>query len=188
MSIIFWSGGKDSYLALNYYLKSAKDKPVLLTTYEESTEIVPYQNIEIETIKNQAEALGLPFLPIALPTRATNKQYITSIYEAIQKTEHEKLIFGDWHLEDIRIWREQEFGQSGLGYDCQFPIWEKPFEELLSHLETSSISISISGVDTLSKGFITIGETYDRTFVEKLPDHIDPMGENGEFHTVVEFE
>lgn len=187
MSIVFWSGGKDSYLALNYYLESASDSPTLLTTYEESSGIVPYQNIKIETIKNQAKTLGLPILAIALPERASNDQYVTSIAKAIQYTDNEGLIFGDWHLEDIRMWREQQFGKNGLGYTCLFPIWKKPLGELLSHLKNIPASVSISGVDTLSEGFISIGETYDQTFVEKLPDHIDPMGENGEFHTVIRF-
>ena len=188
MSIVFWSGGKDSYLALKYYLKSAKDRPTLLTTYENSTGLVPYQNIEIETIKNQAETLGLPILPIGIPTRATNEQYLTTVSKAIQDTKHDRLVFGDWHLEDIRMWREQQFGDSGLGYNCHFPIWKKPFEELLSFLETLPVNISISGVDILSEGFVKIGETYNRAFVEKLPDRIDPMGENGEFHTIVAFD
>ena len=27
------------------------------------------------------------------------------------------------------------------------------------------------------------GHEYDKTFLEQIPDHIDPCGENGEFHS-----
>jgi diphthamide synthase (EF-2-diphthine--ammonia ligase) len=96
------------------------------------------------------------------------------------------LIFGDWHLQDIREWREQVFGE--MGYRCLFPIWGKSLHDLLPVLLLKPVQIKISAVKEEFQQYIKVGETYDQAFVRTLPTEIDPMGENGEFHTEVMFE
>ncbi|CAN0540164.1 unnamed protein product, partial [Ectocarpus sp. 8 AP-2014] len=41
------------------------------------------------------------------------------------------LAFGDLHLQELKSWREDVF--SGA-YPCEFPLFEVPYEELLSRL------------------------------------------------------
>jgi diphthamide synthase (EF-2-diphthine--ammonia ligase) len=66
-----------------------------------------------------------------------------------------------------------------------FPIWEKPIEELIELIESEQVEIRIRSVDSNFDRFINKGALYDRRFVKNLPENIDPMGENGEFHTEV---
>lgn len=188
MDILFWSGGKDSYLALEIYRREYRKRPLkLLTTFEEEREIVPYQNIPVENIKKQAEELKLELILVPLPKNCPNEEYLKRVEEAFeeQKEPVERLIFGDWRLADIREWREKEFGRRG--YECLFPIWERNIHDLLSILILKPVEIRISSVGEDFEKYIRVGETYDLGFVRTLPEEIDPMGENGEFHTEVIF-
>lgn len=191
MDILFWSGGKDSYLALQFYRKSHSGESLkLLTTYDESRDIVPHQRIELEDIEGQAKALGLDLLTVPLPPDCPNDIYLERLEDTFDQLEQpvEHLVFGDWKLEDIREWREKVFGD--MGYHCLFPIWQKSLDELLPELLFKPVEIKISAVREEFASLIRVGESYDQSFVAQLrhlPEDIDPMGENGEFHTRIEF-
>lgn len=186
MDVLFWSGGKDAYLALEFYRREYPDKPlVLLTTYEKSSGIVPHQRIPMEIIKEQAEKLGMELHLVPLPENCPNDVYLDAIEKELDGIEEqiENLVFGDWKLEDIRQWREEEFRK--MGYQCLFPIWEKNLHELLPILTLKPVEVTISAVQDKYKEYIKVGEAYNQRFVQQLPPDIDPMGENGEFHTKV---
>jgi uncharacterized protein (TIGR00290 family) len=191
MDILFWSGGKDAYLALHFYRESNPRADItLLTTYDESDNIVPHQNIQLEHIKKQAAQLGLELIPVALPPECPNDIYLEHVYYALESIDGDidHLIFGDWYLQDIREWREKVFRE--LGYDCLFPIWEKSIHDLLPVLLFQPIEVEISAVKEEFQSLIRIGETFDQSLViqlQHLPEDIDPMGEKGEFHTKVIF-
>lgn len=189
MDILFWSGGKDSYLALEFYRQQfGRERPLkLLTTFEEEREIVPHQNIPVKNIKKQAEKLKLELILVPLPKNCPNDLYLDNIQQALDGQEEsvERLVFGDWRLEDIREWREREFGE--MGYECLFPIWGKSLNDLLPVLILKPVEITISAVKKEFEQYIRVSETYDQAFVRTLPEEIDPMGENGEFHTEVIF-
>ena len=186
MDILFWSGGKDSYLALEFYRREYEQNELkLLTTYNEDTAVVPHQNIALEDIEEQAKNLGLDLISVPLPEDCPNDIYLQRIEEALEACGQpiESLVFGDWKLEDIRQWREKEFGK--MGYNCLFPIWKKDLNELMPVLLLKPVEITISAVKEEYKDLIAVGEAYNQHFVRQLPDEIDPMGENGEFHTKV---
>lgn len=187
MDILFWSGGKDAYLALEFYRRTtSSDSLKLLTSYRESDEKVPHQNIEIDHIKEQAKHLDLELIAVPLPDQCPNDQYLSKINEFLSKEDSvDHLIFGDWHLQDIRQWREDSFGS--MGYDCLFPIWKKSINKLLPVLILKPVEITISAVKKEYEKYIAVGETYDQRFVRQLPEEIDPLGENGEFHTKLTF-
>jgi diphthamide synthase (EF-2-diphthine--ammonia ligase) len=188
MDILFWSGGKDAYLALEFYRQQNPETKIkLLTTFEGKSEIVPHQNIPIENIKKQAETLNLNLSLIPLPKNCPNNLYLKKVSKALnhQSKPVEHLLFGDWYLQDIREWREEQFNE--LGYECRFPIWKESLHNLLPILLLKPVEIHISAVDDKFKKYIRIGERYNQHFVQQLPKEIDPMGENGEFHTEVVF-
>lgn len=188
MDILFWSGGKDAWLALEFYRQHHPDQHLkLLTTYRKTDEIVPHQNIETSHIKKQADHLGLDLLLIPLPGECPNDKYLNEVGKALKKEPNDigHLIFGDWHLQDIRDWREEAFGE--MGYRCLFPIWEKSLHDLLPVITLKPVEITISAVKEEFKKFIRVGEVYNQRFVHQLPEEIDPMGEKGEFHTKVMF-
>ena len=182
-SVLFWSGGKDSYLALSFLRKNGKTDPILLTTYNEENNIVPIQNISLTDIQNQATHLALDLLPVPLPHKCNNEEYVRRITAALSVHSRSvcELIFGDLWIEDIRQWRENVFRTAG--FSCLFPLWHIPYEKLLQELWKSPVSIQISSVDPDFKSVISPGQRYDQSFVRNLPDTIDVMGEKGEFHT-----
>jgi len=186
MDVLFWSGGKDAYLALEFYRREYPDRSLsLLTTYDKSSGMVPHQRIPIDTIKEQAKKLGMELHLVPLPKNCPNDVYLDAIEKKLDGTDEliESLVFGDWKLVDIREWREKQFGQ--MGYQCLFPIWEKSLHDLLPILTLKPVEVTISAVEDRYRKYIRVGESYNQQFVRQLPAQIDPMGENGEFHTKV---
>lgn len=188
MDILFWSGGKDSYLALQFFLEKYETQNLkLLITFDEEKEMVPHQKLSLATIKDQARSLELDLITIPLPIDCPNNTYLEKIETTLGKEQEEirYLIFGDWHLEDIRSWREEVFG--AMGYKCLFPIWQKNLNELLPTLLFKPVEIRISAISEEYQQYIKVGELYNQQLIRQLPETIDPMGENGEFHTKVVF-
>lgn len=190
MNILFWSGGKDAYLALHFFRESHPEADVkLLTTFNESSEVVPHQNIPLAEIKEQAKFLNLEILLVALPPECPNDTYLERVADKLSQIDQpiENLVFGDWHLEDIKQWRQDVFGE--MGYSCVFPIWQKELNELLPILLLKPVEIKISAVSDEFQSLLKVGELFDQKLVMQLQrlNGIDPMGENGEFHTKVVF-
>ncbi|MEX0779891.1 MAG: hypothetical protein WD491_03935 [Balneolales bacterium] len=182
--VLFWSGGKDAFLALTEI--DGKAAVTLLTTFNEKTQAVPHQEIPLYVIKEQARQLNLKLLAVPLPDQCPNELYLTKLEQALKKiTSKPKLVFGDLRLANIRTWREQVF--HNMGYECRFPIWNKPYPELLAKLWRQPVEIHISAVTPPYQNVLKPGMKYDGQLVKNLPPNIDPLGENGEFHTVISF-
>lgn len=208
--VMFWSGGKDSFLALSYlyasYSQQGKPMPqvVLLTTIDPETNGVPIQNIDVQTVAAQAEALELPIFMVSVGLGAAYASCVCSaLLELPTKLKLDSitaLAFGDLHLQDIREWREATFAKD---YSLLFPIWKKDYRgELLPALDAlcqrSGARLFYSNVDTdrvqIPSGDandVKIGSAYDWKSVEALngarDTPVDLMGECGEFHTCVKF-
>jgi diphthamide synthase (EF-2-diphthine--ammonia ligase) len=185
---LFWSGGKDSLLALRAWQQAGHPPPILVTTYDDESEMVPYQEIPISRIYRQALHLELPLVAIPLSHPVDNKTYLSTlnvefISAPFRVTE---AIFGDLYLDDIRNWREAEFQK--LGITSHFPIWHKTADELFDMLEREPVKIVIRYVSEPYRDYIRPGMPFNRAFAESLPPHIDPFGEKGEFHTEVIFQ
>lgn len=205
--VMFWSGGKDSFLALSHLYASfadAKDtkqmpQVVLLTTIDPDTNAVPVQNIDIQTIVAQAEALELPLYLVAV---GLGGEYSAKVEAALQelpgklkRDEIATLVFGDLHLEDIRAWREQAFSTE---YNLAFPVWKKDYatellpalERLCEHTGASITYSTIDSQDLKQRGWKT-GDEYKWREIAALNEReslaVDLMGESGEFHTCVKF-
>ncbi len=195
MNVLFWSGGKDAWLALVKYQEQHPETDLrLLTTYDEEREAVPHQEISMERIREQARHLEIELVEVPLPPKSSNEEYLERVFRALENTVEasgepaEELIFGDWKLEDIREWREEHFGEQG--YRCRFPIWQTDLNDLMATLTLHPVEVRISAVSEEHRSILRVGETYDQELVaqlRRLPDEIDPMGEYGEFHTEVHF-
>lgn len=205
--VMFWSGGKDSFLALSHLYasfaeaKETKRMPqvVLLTTIDPDTNAVPVQNIDIQTIVAQAEALELPLYLVAVGLGAGYSAKVdAALKELPRKLKRDAiatLVFGDLHLEDIRAWREQAFAKE---YALAFPVWKKDYaSDLLPALERlcehTGATITYSTIDSqeLKRRGWKAGDAYEWTKVVDLNKRdsltVDLMGESGEFHTCVKF-
>lgn len=205
--VMFWSGGKDSFLALshlyaNYAARAQKQMPqvVLLTTIDPETNAVPVQKIDVQTIVAQAEALELPLYLVAV---GLGGGYAAKVESALKDVPGQvkkeqgiaALAFGDLHLEDIRAWREQAFAND---YNLLFPVWKKDYKsELLPALQQLCVQtqarITYSTIDSqeLQQQGWQAGMAYKWEDIEALNAKealgVDLMGESGEFHTCVKF-
>ena len=178
--VLFWSGGKDSYLAL-LKLLDTETNIVLLTTYANG--VVGHQDINIDVIKRQAHHLQLPLLLTPLKHQI---RYEVTVSEALSLLNPRGLAFGDLHLAGIRQWREEHFANHAL----HFPIWNVNYQTLFEVLDGHPGRIKISALgDTFPDDCpIEVGDSYTRATADVLEDWaLDAFGERGEFHTVVEF-
>lgn len=188
IDILFWSGGKDSFLALSSLLEE-KRNVVLLTSFGSLTNKVSIQNIDIKKIIKQAEYLKIPLCLVPL---FPNTDYKKSIKEGldliIKKTgcSINRLVFGDLHLTDIRQWRVDTWKE----YEVFTPLFNFPYEILLERLWKLKVKydleITLSTEIILKDKIIKEGTQYTPTLVKELEQYgIDVMLENGEGHTLV---
>ena len=188
IDILFWSGGKDSFLALASLLKE-KREVVLLTSFGALTSRVSIQNIHIKNIAKQSEFLKLPLCLVPL---FPSTDYKTSIQEALALISAqtgatiERLVFGDLHLQSIRQWRIDTWPE----YEIYTPLFNVSYEILLDRLwqlqKEMNLSITLSTDLSLPKETLAVGTAYTQLLVEQLKiNNIDAMLENGEAHTLV---
>ena len=180
--VLFWSGGKDSYLTL-LRLQQQGVSVVLLSTYDVSSGVVAHQNVTVDDLVRQATALALPLLGVPLHSEHAYVQTIARALSLVPQVTH--LAFGDLHLQHIRQWREQVFAPLVEdGTTLIFPLWKEPYNKLQAELDASGTVCEISSVTEPVEGIIKVGDTYNQNLINKLPEHVDSFGENGEFHTL----
>ncbi len=185
VDVLFWSGGKDSYLAWLALLDAGR-RVVLLTTYDPEHDLVAHQEVSRAHIEAQAKTLDADLVMVPLSPSVPYEVAVARGLDAVARVAPvERLAFGDLHLEEIRGFREQTLGPwaSRHGATLVFPLWHRPYPELAERLWASGARITLSAVPG---GHGVVGQPYDRAFVEALPPHCDAFGENGEFHTYVE--
>jgi diphthamide synthase (EF-2-diphthine--ammonia ligase) len=186
VDVVFWSGGKDSWLAWQAARGTGRGS-VWLTTYDPARNEVPIQGIGIGTIRHQAARAGQT---LALVPVGADRDYGEALRDGLEtiRRHHpiERLVFGDLWLEDVRQARERTLGEWALrhGAALWLPLWGVPAEALLDRLFASDgpgVRISASEI-----AGVAVGDRYDRELVGRLPPGVDPMGEGGELHTVVD--
>jgi uncharacterized protein (TIGR00290 family) len=183
-AVIAWSGGKDSALAL-HEIQNKIHIEALITTVTEDDRIAMH-GISKELILQQARAIRYPMIEVRIPENGSNDQYELKMAEVLQKYRDsgtQSVVFGDLFLEDIRSYRENFLKR--LGMKGIFPLWKKDTTALAKQFVDSGFRAIIICVDTekLPKEFA--GREFDYGLLSTLPNHVDPCGENGEFHTFV---
>lgn len=173
ITILFWSGGKYSYLALVYLfeLYQRSRNIVLLSTFDESNGNLSHQNLSIECIMDQAKHLQLDLLAVPLPSNCSNEIYLSKILEAIEilkvdislRSECRTIgitpcnistiaAFGDPILNDITAWKTSVFenrnpSSSQSSSSCIFPLVGIDRNDLIAKLESHKYDASkMSGI------------------------------------------
>ena len=180
--ILFWSGGKDSFLAYLALRQEGAPLPVLLTTYDANTRVIANQEISIDLVIRQANHLNLPLIGVPLQPSYEYNDLVIPALSLVSSAQ--RLIFGDLHLQHIRQWREQNFLDQSHKTPLHFPLWHKPYSVLLDMLEASNVPCKICALDSALQPSVKEGALFNRTFVQQLPPQVDAFGENGEFHTI----
>ena len=182
VSLLFWSGGKDSYLAFRALQREGRANIVLLTTFDAHSRTIAHQEFAIDVVVEQAAHLDVPLIGVPLHPGADYVEQIAAALDLVPACQ--RLCFGDLHLAHIRAWREQAFAHHPrtANLDLVFPLWNADYDRLLADLHASGATSIVSAVaPDLSQ--IAVGDVFDAKLQARLPAHVDPFGENGEFHT-----
>jgi uncharacterized protein (TIGR00290 family) len=185
--LLSWSSGKDSAWALHLLRQQAKYEVVgLLTTFNQTADRVAMHAVRRSLVERQAAAAGLPLWAVPLPWPCSNEQYEALMAEACAKAIAqgiEGVAFGDLFLEDVRAYRIRQM--AGTGLEPLFPLWGLPTKALAREMLAGGLKAILTCVDTRKLDAAFAGRQFDEEFLARLPDGIDPCGENGEFHSFV---
>jgi uncharacterized protein (TIGR00290 family) len=180
-----WSGGKDSCMALAELLRDYPGRlDGLLTTITRDYDRISMHGVRRALLEAQAESLGLPLYEVVIPKGASNQDYEASLATIL--TESIKrgvttMAFGDLFLEDIRAYREKLMAR--LGLKTLYPVWGRDTAALIRRFIADGYRTIVVCVDPAKLDQSFAGRVIDDNFLADLPPHVDPCGENGEFHT-----
>lgn len=156
----------------------------LLTTFNEKFGRVSMQGVRRELVHAQARALGLPVWSIDLPWPCPNEIYEERMAAAVETAFGRgitRMVFGDLFLEDVREYRVERM--AGTGVSPMFPIWGADTHRLAREMIADGVRAVVTAIDTTQLDDAFVGRQFDEGFFEELPSRVDPLGENGEFHT-----
>jgi uncharacterized protein (TIGR00290 family) len=182
-----WSGGKDSALAL-WALRELNgvEPQALITTITSEYERVSMHGVRRDLIERQAEKLSLPLVAVTIPPGCPNDVYEERWVRALASLELdgvEEVAFGDLFLEDVRHYREALLARAGKR--GVFPLWGMNTQHLARRFVDDGFRATLVCVDPRQLEPALVGCEYDHVFLDRLPAHVDPCGERGEFHTFV---
>jgi len=186
-TVLAWSGGKDSALALRELTSSGEcDVVGLLTTITKGYGRITMHGVREVLLEAQALSVGLPLLKISISESISEEEY-EKVMEAamlsLQNAGVGSVAFGDLFLEEVR--RRREENSARIGMKAVFPLWGRDTRSLAHHL----IDLGFKAVTTCTDGHFLgkdfVGRSIDEDFLRDLPEGVDPCGENGEFHSFV---
>jgi uncharacterized protein (TIGR00290 family) len=158
----------------------------LVTVVEEGRGVVRMHGTPRVLVEAQADALGIPLTVVRVPSGASNETYEQRMGEALDPLRQsgvDTVAAADLFLDDIRAYRESVYRE--IGMKIIFPIWGRDTTELAATFLDRGYRAVVASVDTTHLHASFAGRAYDRSFLEDLPEEVDPCGENGEFHTFV---
>ncbi len=185
-SFFNWSGGKDSALALHYTMQTGTGVQKLLTNINAVHNRISMHGVRRSLLEAQAKAIGLPLDTIELPEQPSMKDYENAVLQKLTALKCEgftSAAFGDIFLEDLKQYRETQL--TSVGFEAIFPIWKRNTTELMHEFIDLGFKTIVvcTKAEVLDESFA--GRVIDRDFLKDIPAHVDPCGENGEFHTFV---
>jgi len=185
--LLSWSSGKDSAWAL-HRLNETHPSAVsgLLTTVNEAVDRVAMHAVRRSVLTAQARMVGLPLRVVPIPHPCPNEVYEERMAAAVAEAVNEgftHVAFGDLFLEDVRRYREERL--AGTGLEPLFPVWGVPTARLAEEMIEKGLQARLSCIDTRVLDVSFAGRAFNRSLLDDLPTHVDPCGENGEFHTCV---
>ena len=190
--LVSWSSGKDSAWAL-HRLRSQPDRwdvRGIFTTVNATDDRVAIQATPRPVLQLQARRLDLPLYEIPIPNPCPNETYEAAMRDFLDRIRSlpprrtaSTLAFGDLFLQDIRDYREAQL--AGTGFTPVFPLWNQPTPELAREMIAKGLRAIITNVSGLHLDRTFAARPFDHAFLADLPPAVDPLGENGEFHTCV---
>ena len=173
-----FSGGKDSLYALHLVEKQGVTVDHLVSLIPCLPWPSPHAE-NIESLKVLAESMGKRLTIVDFQREG-------AFVEALKSLEVDALVAGDIHVEAHLAGLEDVCGKVGL--ELLEPIYGRDTSELFHEIFGLGFKALITGVNLKYLGeewlSFVISEETGAEFLSKIGS-VDPLGENGEFHTLV---
>ncbi|HIQ35744.1 MULTISPECIES: diphthine--ammonia ligase [Acinetobacter] len=182
-SIVSFSGGKDSSLALYHALQSGTVIG-LIVMLEEQGQRSRSHAMPLDIIQAQADAIGLPVFMTSSSWADYEDKFIDLMNQAKQKGA-EVLVTGDLDMPQQGCWHDRVTQQVGL--KLAMPLWLRPHREVVEEFINLGFRSVIVTVNLkLGMKVEDLGKILTLEYIQELESRdIDPCGEGGEFHTTV---
>ncbi|MCU4377048.1 Dph6-related ATP pyrophosphatase [Acinetobacter haemolyticus] len=182
-SVVSFSGGKDSSLAL-YHAMQTGTVIGLIVMLEEQGQRSRSHAMPLDIIHAQANAIGLPVFMASSSWADYETKFITLLEQAKQQNA-EVLVTGDLDMPEHGCWHDRVTQQVGL--KLGMPLWLRPHREVVEEFINLGFQSVIVTVNLkLGMKIEDLGKTLTLEYIQELENRgIDPCGEGGEFHTTV---
>jgi len=186
-TILAWSGGKDSAMAL-YELRRDQTVEVvaLLTTITKDYDRISMHGVRTELLEAQSESLGVPLVKVFISVGCTNEEYgeeMRAVLEAQKAQGVTAVAFGDLFLRDVREYRENALAQVEM--KGIFPLWMRDTAKLAREFIDLGFKAIVTCADSQARVAAFAGRDFDAALLADLPTGVDPCFENGECHSFV---
>lgn len=181
-----WSGGKDSALAYLYAQRKGIEINLLTIQSQEELKRVSMHGISDDAVRLQAEMMNIASSFKHLKSQASYHHYeeeMLEYYNVLQSQGYDLAIGGDILLQDVKKYREALLLKKGI--QSYFPIFGSNTGNIIEECEREGIVAIICAVNSQYLGKEYIGKILNKSLQSTFPDHMDPAGENGEYHTFV---
>jgi diphthine-ammonia ligase len=182
---VCWSGGKDSCLALHKLIQENHEVVCLISMISEEHGRNHAHGIQLEILRLQAEALGLPLILVD-----SAGEYELSLKKSLIELKDqygvESIAFGSLYMKEDREWNEQVAVQAEL--EPLFPVWiqQDQSSELLHTFISSGFQSVVCRASSQYLDETWPSRELDWRFYEDIHQtECCVMGEMGEYHTFV---
>ena len=186
---ILFSGGKDSYLAMEMAAES-NEIICLLTINSSNQDSWMFHTPAIEWTKLQSKSLGIP--QIIYNTKGIQDEELEDLFELIKNAKNKYSIEGIVTGALASTYQSTRIQKicNNLGLWCFNPLWQMPQETLLEKLLENNVESIITGVAAEPFDDSWLGRAINSECVNDLMKlkssyRINPAGEGGEIESFV---
>jgi diphthine-ammonia ligase len=179
---LFWSGGKDSLLALDRARTAGLEIHWLVNIYEGTTGRVRFHGVRKELIQAQARALGIELLQEKTGPETFEHAFFRALDE-VKRLGAGGIVFGNIHLADIRAWYEER--TAARGFEHVEPLWGSSPSSLLREFVERGHQARVVSVYLTCGRKEWLGRDFSQDFIAELErcENVDVCGERGEYHS-----
>ncbi len=179
---LFWSGGKDSLLALDRTRAAGLNVRRLVNIYEGSSGRVRFHGVRKELLEAQADALGIELLQKKTGPETFEQAFVRAL-EELKELGVSGIIFGNIHLADIRAWYEER--TTGRGFEHVEPLWGCSPSSLVREFVGRGHQARVVSVFLTCGRREWLGRDFSEEFIGELEncENVDVCGERGEYHS-----
>ncbi|MFX0537627.1 hypothetical protein ACQBAT_01310 [Ornithinimicrobium sp. Y1847] len=182
---LFWSGGKDSALALHRLSRrSDVDVVELVTMLEEDRAVSTVHEIPLDLLGVQARCLGLSLRTVQVGANLEGyADRMVDLAAQLSAAGVGAVAFGDLDRSGARGHRERAF--AGGDVRVLEPLSGMGSRQAVEEFLSTGARAVVVAVDAAFLDQALLGRRLDRSFVDGLPPDTDPAGELGEYHSFV---